>query len=77
MQSFCYHYLQSRPDLLYFVRFNPEWYRYLTREPNRIYELENEAKRFYGKTFSQRLEKWSNQLQMAGMLMEFADLMKD
>lgn len=77
LQTFCYDYLQSRPDLLQFVRYNPVWYRYLTREPYRISELEKEAKRFYGKTMSQRLEKLSNQVQMAGMLIQFADVMKD
>lgn len=77
MQTYCYHFLQTRPDLLHFVRSNPMWYRYLTRDPNRIYELEGEAKRFYGKTFPQRLEKFSNQMQMANMLIQFADSMKD
>ncbi|GGB44997.1 hypothetical protein F3157_06785 [Virgibacillus dakarensis] len=77
MQQFSYQYLQSHPHLLNFVRYNPIWYRYLTRDPNRIAELEREAKKFYGKTFPQRLEKISNQVQMAGMLIQFAESMKD
>jgi len=77
MQSFCYQYLQENPDLLQFVRYNPIWYRYLTRDPNRLSELEREAKHYYGKTFSKRLEKFNNQVQMASMLMQFADAMKD
>ncbi|WP_106497732.1 YlbE-like family protein [Lentibacillus sp. Marseille-P4043] len=77
MQPICYQYLQSHPHIANFVRFNPSWYRYLTRDPNRITELPGAAKKYYGKTFPQQLEKISNQVQMAGMLVQFADAMKD
>ncbi|MEN1966993.1 YlbE-like family protein [Lentibacillus sp. N15] len=77
MQSRLFNYLQSRPDLLHFIRYNPSWYRYLTREPDQLSELEKAAKQFYGKTLPQRFEKLSNQVQMAGMLLQFTDLMKD
>ncbi|QGS68600.1 hypothetical protein CV093_09060 [Oceanobacillus sp. 143] len=53
------------------------WYRYLSRDPNNILEMEKEAKKFYGKTLPQRLEKISSNMQMVGMLMQFADAMKD
>ena len=68
MNEKVYHYLQSNPGLLNFVRHNPIWYRYLSRDPERIYELEKEAKVFYGKTFSQKIEKVSEQVQMVYML---------
>lgn len=77
MQPSCYQYLQEQPDLANFVRFNPIWYRHLTRDPSRIAELPGEAKRFYGKTFPQRLDKINNQIQMVGMFLQFADAMKD
>ncbi|SET29888.1 YlbE-like protein [Oceanobacillus limi] len=77
MNSSCYNYLKSRPELLQFVRSNPMWYRYLTRDPNRIYEIEKEAKRFYGKTFPQQVEKINNGVQMVGMFLQFAETMKD
>lgn len=60
-----------------FVRYNPEWYRYLSRDPDRIDELEKAAKQFYGQTFPQRVEKLNNQVQMVGMLLQFAGAMKD
>lgn len=60
-----------------FVRYNPIWYRYLSREPERINEIEKEAKKFYGKTFSQQLDKVNNQVQMVRMLIQFAGEMKD
>lgn len=77
MEPICYQYLRSNPELLRFVRFNPMWYRYLTRDPSRINEIEKEARKFYGKTIPQRLEKLSNHVQMASMLIQLAGNMKD
>ena len=73
----CYQYLQKNPDLANFVRYNPIWYRYLSRDPNRMFELAEEAKFFYGKTLPQRLEKLNNQVQLVNMLVQFAGNMKD
>ncbi|MBY7143745.1 hypothetical protein KFZ56_11955 [Virgibacillus sp. NKC19-3] len=77
MDSTSYNYLANNPRMAMFVRYNPIWYRYLSREPERINEIEKEAKKFYGKTFPQQLEKINNQVQMFGMLMRFAEEMKD
>jgi len=72
-----YHYLTNNPSLLKFVRYNPVWYRYLSRDPGKVKEIEKEARKFYGKTFPQRMERLNNQVQMMGMLMQFAEAMKD
>jgi hypothetical protein len=77
MNLICYQYLQSHPELANFVRYHPMWYRYLSRDPQRVYELVDEAKVFYGKTFPQRLERLNNQVQMVNMLIQFATAMKD
>ncbi|GIO26042.1 hypothetical protein J43TS3_06530 [Ornithinibacillus bavariensis] len=77
MQKEVYYYVKSSQELLHFIRHNPEWYRYLTRDPSRISECELEAKRFYGRTFSQRLEKVNQNVQMVGVLLQFAEMMKD
>lgn len=77
MHALSYSYLQAHPELVTFVRYNPIWYRYLSRDPSRLDDLEKEAKKFYGKTFSQRLEKMNNQVQMIGMMIQFAEAMKD
>lgn len=74
MDKDCYNYLKSQPNLLKFVRYNPEWYRYLTRDPNRITEIEKESKKFYGKTWSQQFEKANGHLSMMKMLIELATL---
>ncbi|SHF48944.1 YlbE-like family protein [Ornithinibacillus halophilus] len=72
-----YHYLQNRPELLHFVRMNPVWYRYLAREPNRVTEIEAVSKQFYGKTIPQKLDRLNHRMQMVGMLLQFAESMKD
>lgn len=77
MQPDVYYFLQSRSDLLHFVRMNPQWYRELTRDPSCIQDIEQEAKYFYGKTVPQRIEKLSSQMQMVSMLIQMAGTMKD
>jgi hypothetical protein len=77
MQPATYHYLQSRPELLHFVRMTPEWYRILTRDPNQLQSLEEQAKVFYGRTFPQKIENFGGKLQMLSMLMQMAGSMKD
>lgn len=72
-----YRYLIAHPDLLKFVRYHPIWYRYLSRDPNKIYELPKEAKKYYGNTFPQRLEKVNDRIQMVNMLVQLAEIMKD
>ncbi|RDW18447.1 hypothetical protein CWR48_12825 [Oceanobacillus arenosus] len=77
MDPYSYQYISANPQLANFIRYNPIWYRYLSRDPHRLMEMEKEAKKFYGKTFPQRIEKISSNIQMVGMLMQFADAMKD
>lgn len=63
-------YLNQRPDLKEYVRQHPYWYRRLSREPNSVYELENQTKAYFGKTFPQRVERLQNNLQLVMMLMQ-------
>ncbi|MFA1818683.1 YlbE-like family protein [Virgibacillus oceani] len=77
MDEYTYRYLTNNPSLARFVRYNPMWYRYLSRDPEKIREIDKEARKFYGKTFPQRMDRLNNQVQMAGMLMQFAEAVKD
>lgn len=63
-------YLASRPDLKQFIRDYPMWYRRLSRNPNDINELEQQAKVYFGKTFPQKVERLQNNLNMTMMLIE-------
>ncbi len=70
-------YLQSRPDMLMFVRENPIWYRRLSRSPEKVFEIEQEAKFFYGRTFPQRIDKLNESIQLANMLLSMMNVMGD
>jgi YlbE-like protein len=68
-------YLNTRPDLKYYIREKPEWYRKLSRNPFSVPELEEGAKVFYGRTFGQRVDRFHQQLQNFGLLMELISVM--
>lgn len=68
-------YLNTRPDLKYYIREKPEWYRTLSRNPFAMAELEEGAKVFYGRTFGQRVDRFHQQLQNFGLLMELISVM--
>lgn len=70
MHPHVYQFLRVHKDLLNFVRKNPIWYRYLSRDPDQISKLIKASKLFYGKTFHQRAERISNQIKMLHMLMQ-------
>jgi len=77
MEQRIYHQLRSQPKWLSFVRQNPEWYRYLSRDPLKVHEIHDAAKVFYGQTFAQRLENVNQQMQMVGLLTAFAKRRED
>lgn len=60
--------LSQRPDMKQFVRSNPEWYRYLSRNPQSIIRLEEQVKYYYGKTLPQKLDRFQENINMAMML---------
>lgn len=70
-------YLKARPDLLRTVRKQPIWYRYLSRNPSNIQELEKVVKQFYGKNFTGRVEKLNENVQMITMLVQLIELMNE
>lgn len=77
MQIETYQMLQKNPTYVNFVRQNPLWYRYLTRDPRLISEVEKEAKEYYGKTLPQQIEKFGSQVQMLHMFVQLAGNIKD
>ncbi len=77
MQPGLYQYLESRDDLLKFMRMNPEWYRKITRDPSILPSMEQESKQYFGQTVTQKMERVNNQIQMVQMLMQMAQTMKE
>lgn len=70
-------FLSVRPDLQHFIRLNPHWYRRLGRRPYDVKEMEEEAKRFYGKTLPQRVERLNQQLKMAKFMLGMLQYYKE
>lgn len=70
-------YLANNEKLAVFVRYNPVWYRLLSRDPSRVGEIEKEAKVFYGRTLPQQIQNINSQIQMINMLAQVAKAMKD
>ena len=61
--------LKQRKDLQDFVRMQPQWYRKLSRNPESLGTMEVEALHFYEKTIPHQVQKISNGVQMASMMM--------
>jgi len=62
-------YITAQKDLQEFIRQQPHWYRLLSRDPHTFEQFERASLHFFEKTIPQRVEKFSNNLQMASMLM--------
>lgn len=70
MKKNVYESIKADPDLHYFLRSHPRWYRQLGRDPESYNNMITEANRFYGKTFPQRVEKLQNNMNLAMMVIE-------
>lgn len=75
-------YLAERPDLNFYIRMNPAWYRRLGRRPYDLGELEQEAKVFYGQTFTQKVDRLNEKIDMMNFALSMlamlsSDEMKD
>ncbi|MFN7250969.1 MAG: YlbE-like family protein [Anaerobacillus sp.] len=70
MRKEIHEYMKQRPDLKQFIRHNPIWYRYLSRDPHSLSQLENEVKVYTGKTIPQKLDRFQSNLNMAMMLLD-------
>lgn len=69
-------YINSKKDLKQFIREQPYWYRRLAREPNALEQFEITSMHYYKKTIPDHVERFSNGLQMASMMMGMLQSMK-
>ncbi|WP_078547353.1 YlbE-like family protein [Litchfieldia alkalitelluris] len=69
--------LQNDKKLNLFVRHNPIWYRKLSRNPHNRQQLELHAKNYYKQTIPHKVEKFSNSLGFASMMMEMYKAMRN
>ncbi|MBD7936847.1 YlbE-like family protein [Cytobacillus sp. FSL W7-1323] len=68
-------YIQQNEELKKFVREQPQWYRTLSRNPTEIQKLEVASLHYHKKTIPHHVEKFSNGVQMASMMMSMFQAM--
>lgn len=68
-------YLNGNDQLQQFVRQQPTWYRKLSRNPQDLQLLEITSLHYYKKTIPHQVEKFSNGVQMASMMMSMFQAM--
>lgn len=69
-------YVSQNRELQKFIREQPTWYRRLSRNPHDLQALEIAALHYYQKTIPHRVEKFTNSVQMASMMMNMFQAMK-
>ncbi|QDI90630.1 hypothetical protein EPH95_05075 [Salicibibacter halophilus] len=73
MRADLMEYFSVRPDLKRYLRAEPYWYRILARRPERLEEMEKEARYFNGQTWPQRVSRMNQGL---GMTIQLLNLLK-
>lgn len=63
-------YIRNNPNVYRYLRENSYWYKYLNRDPYFIKELEAEMKKTYKLTAKDKVEKFSNNLEMISKVLE-------
>ena len=77
MRKDVYQYLQKNKELIAFLHEQPIWYRRLGRDPSQIQNLEIAALHYYQKTIPHQIEKFSNGVQMATMMVSMFKIMNE
>lgn len=70
-------YIKGRQDLKQFLREQPVWYRKLSRDPNALQDFETASLYHFEKTIPHRVAKFSNGVQMASMMFQMFQSMKN
>ncbi|MBS4189098.1 YlbE-like family protein [Bacillus sp. FJAT-49705] len=68
-------YLERNQELQSFIREQPQWYRRLSRNPYDLQALEVTSLNYYRKTIPHKVEKFTNGVQMATMMMSMFQAM--
>lgn len=68
-------YLSQNAELQKFIREQPIWYRKLSRNPQDLQKLEISSLHYYKKTIPDQVNKFSQGVQMASMMMSMFQMM--
>ncbi|WP_077211408.1 YlbE-like family protein [Bacillus dakarensis] len=70
-------YIRRQKQLQQFLHDQPHWYRRLARNPNELQTFEISALHYYKKTIPHQVERISNGVQMASMMMSMFQAMNN
>jgi len=68
-------YVSQNQELQQFIREQPHWYRTLSRNPNDLEAFEVASLHYYKKTIPDHVQKFSNGVQMASMMVSMFQAM--
>ncbi|EOR26818.1 YlbE-like family protein [Cytobacillus oceanisediminis] len=68
-------YIAQNSELQQFIREQPQWYRQLSRNPNQLEAFEIASLHYYKKTIPDHVQKFSNGVQMASMMVSMFQAM--
>jgi hypothetical protein len=68
-------YIYSNNDLKEFLHEQPIWYRTLCRHPEELERFEISSLHYYKRTIPHKMEKFTNGIQMASMMMNMVQSM--
>ncbi|WP_246940283.1 YlbE-like family protein [Bacillus pinisoli] len=69
--------IRSNDQYKKYVREQPFWYRKLSRNPSSIQELDLASKEYYKQTIPHKVTNFSQQLQMASMMIGMFQSMRE
>jgi hypothetical protein len=69
MRADVLQYIYSNSDLKQFIREQPQWYRMLSRNPALLEQFEIASLHYFKKTIPDQVERFSQGIQMANMMM--------
>lgn len=73
MDLFTINYIKNNPLVHQYLRANSSWYKKLNRNPETIKELEKKAKEYYKLTMTDKLERFTQNIEM---ISTFLDVLK-
>ncbi|RSK26912.1 hypothetical protein EJF36_08540 [Bacillus sp. HMF5848] len=77
MREEVYTFLKSNKEIKKFVRTQPQWYRHLLRRPTETDKLQLAAMQYYKKTIPDKVEQFSQSINMATMMMQMFRMMRE
>ncbi|MCM3034758.1 YlbE-like family protein [Bacillus pumilus] len=70
-------FVMADEERIKFIRQRPLWYRQLTRHPDKLSSFELDKMNFYEKTIPHRVSQLSNSVQMAEMMIQMFQAMRN